>query len=215
MTLNTAQKGKWRRLKSEIIKRPFIAFAIGIKKEDIDRLFYADFPSLEEMEEIHSKNLQLRELNIDRLRPTLTKIVGNRGSVQFADKIGTDSMSIKYIIDKRYKQVPSHDLIAKIEIYLNYLCGFDVSLEYQAEHKTYFAEKTDQLSIEVAKISNSLNYVPGYLQKLKAFDKNNNAGHYKDDYAITSLTYTLDKSIEDLQEIRLQVETILETFTIK
>ncbi|RLJ69206.1 hypothetical protein [Pedobacter alluvionis] len=210
MELTTPQKGKWKRLKAEIIERPFIAYSMGLSPKDIERLFLGGYPTLKELDELLAKMLDVREAKIERLRPVLTRVVGHRGSAQFAAKIHTDSMSIKYIIDKRYKSVPSHDLISRIEIYLNYLCDFELSLEYQTEAKLFFSGKIEELSLKASKVSASINTLPGYLEKIKVFDKKNTSQHYGDKYAIGSLTYHLDKAIEDLQEMRLEVETILE-----
>lgn len=213
MSLTTPQKNKWRRLKAEIIKRPFIAYSIGLTSKDIDELFFDGFPSLDRLERLQQADILLREEKTDRLRPTLIRVVGSRGSVQFANKIGTDGMSIKYIIDKRYKRTPSHDLIAKIEILLNYICEFEVSLEYQSESKVFLINKIDKLALESERVASSLRMLPEYLQKLKPFDKNKNATYYyRDSYVKTSLIYCLDKAISDLEGIRLDVEVVIESY---
>jgi hypothetical protein len=208
MELTNAQKSKWRHLKADVLKRPFTAFGIGLLPADIDRLFYGALPTIRELDELGRRMEELKEKNVQRLRPTLTQVVGHRGSAQFAEKIGTDSMSIKYIIDNRYKKVPSHELIAKIEIYLNYLCDYEISLEYQNEARSYFLTKIEAMNLKANAIATDVNELPAMVIKLQPFDKKNTSYGYRDRWAIGGLFYKLDKSIAELQALRLELESV-------
>jgi len=208
MELSNAQKSKWRHLKADVLKRPFIAFGIGLVPADIDRLFYGALPTIEELELLSSRTEELKEKNVQRLRPTLTQVVGHRGSAQFAEKIGTDSMSIKYIIDNRCKKAPSHELIAKVEIYLNYLCDYEISLEYQNEARSYFSTKIETMFLKVNAIAADVHELPAMVNKLLPFDKRNTSYGYRDRWAVGGLFYKLDKSVAELQALRLELDSV-------
>jgi len=170
MILSGGQKRKWLRLKQEIIKRPFLAYKVGLTTSEVDSFFASTFPPSERIDEIDKLLIAERDKKIERLRPTLTKVVGKRVSVRFAEKVGTDGITIKYIIDKKSRPL-SHDLISDIEIFLSYISDFEVSLENQNDAKNYIVNRVDTLKLSIVQIVNSLNWLSPYFEDLKHGDK--------------------------------------------
>ena len=215
MALTGTEKAKWVRLKKEIIKRPFLAYKIGLTSTEVDTLFSTGVPTKQKIEEIDKLLLEVRQINVERLRPTLTRVVGNRGSVQFAEKIDTDGMTIKYIIDNKSMKVPSHDLISKIENHLSYITDFEVSLENQNDEKLFVPNKVDSLKFATLNIVRDLNGLSSFYDDLKIIDKKHKkpfASYKPEQWKINQLQRTLDTSISSLEKIRLEVETIIKEY---
>lgn len=212
MTLTGNQKRKWLRLKQEIIKRPFLAYKIGLTTKEIENVFSDFFPNGERIEEVDGLLIAERDKKIERLRPTLTAIVGHRGSVQFADKVGTDGMTIKYIIDKKSRTL-SHDLISDIEIFLSYISDFEVSIENQNDANNYIANRADRLKLSTMRVANRLNALFPYFDTVKQRDKKAKKPYPKfsaDYYEIEYLQSGLTEAIAALDKIKLEIDTIIE-----
>jgi hypothetical protein len=215
MALTGIEKTKWIRLKKEIVKRPFLAYRIGLTSEEIESYFSGGIPTKERIEEIDKLLLQVRQKNVERLRTTLTLVVGNRGSVQFAEKIDSDGMTIKYIIDKKTTKIPGHDLISKIENHLSYITEFEVSIENQSDEKLFVPNKIDKIKISTHNIVDKLNGLSPFYEDLKIADKKLKRGFTTikpEQWRINNLQRTLDSSISELEKIRLEVETIIKEY---
>lgn len=216
MELTSAEKTKWARLKAEFIKRPFLAYKIGLSATEIGSYFSGIDPISEKVKEIDKLLLVERQKKVDRLRPTLKKIVGPRGSVHFAEKIDADGMTIKYILDNKSAKVPSHDLLSKIEIYLSYLTDFEVSVENLHDEKNFVSTKIDNLKLNVAHIISNLNNLYPYFETLKMADKKKkktNSKGLSEKWQLDQLNNTLSSSIEKLDKIRQEVEVLVKDYS--
>ena len=215
MALTGTEKSKWVRLRKEIVKRPFLAYEIGLTASEVETYFSGVVPTKQKIEEIDKLLLIKRQKNVERFRATLTIAVGNRGAVQFAEKIDSDGMTIKYIIDNKAVKVPSHDLISRIENHLSYITDFEVSIENQNDEKLFVPNKVDNLKLSTITIVNNLNGLSSFYDDLKIADKKHKKGFatYKPgECRINQLQKTLDTSISDLEKIRLEVQTIIKEY---
>lgn len=216
MSTKAAQKAKWHRLRNEIIKRPFLAYKIGLTSSEVESFCSDIMPSNEKIEEVAVLLQKERLKSIERLRPTLVKAVGNRGSVQFADKIDTDGMTIKYIIDGNIKRLPSHDLISRIENHLSYLTDFEVSIENLNDEKIFLANKVDGLRLSILKVISSLNGLDFLFDELKLADKKHKKSFGSptaSEWKINELQRMLNNAVTDLEKIRLEVQLIVKDYT--
>ncbi len=210
--LSGSQKTRWNRLKGEILKRPFLAFTIGLSKQEVEKLFSGGFPTQERLEEIYVLLMNERDKKIERLRNTLTKVVGHRGSAQFAEKVGTDGMTIKYIIDRKNRKPPNFDLIARIEIYLSYVSDFEVSLENQYEADNYLENTVDHLQVQALKIAESIRELNLYFATLKKFDKKSKSQSIlgkSETWQLGHLQHSIKSAIDELREIENEVDIII------
>ena len=216
MELSGSEKTKWLRLKGEIVKRPFLAYTIGLSQEDVNSLFSENWPSKEKLSYIDQQLQKVKEQKVERLRPFLTKVVGNRGSSQFGEKVGVDGMTIKYIIDDRSKKVPSFDLISRIEIFLSYSVAYEVSLENQNDLINYVSNKVDMLKTDTFKVADDIRGLNHNFDVLKLLDKQQKKsfGNPKsDDWRLSQLRSTISSSINKLVDIQSAIKILIDNFT--
>ncbi len=216
MDLNGSEKTKWFRLKGEIIKRPFLAYTIGLNQEDINFLFSDNLPSKDKLNYIDKELLRTKEEKVERLRPSLTKFVGHRGSAIFGEKVGVDGMTIKYIIDDRSPKVPSFDLISRIEIFLHYATGYEVSLENQSDLVNYVSNKVDLLKMDTCKVADDLIGLNHNFDVLKLMDKKQRKSYGStpsEDWRLNQLRGTLGASINKLVDIQSSIKILIDNFT--
>lgn len=215
--LSGAQKAKWHRLKGEIIKRPLLAFTIGLDKNEAQTILSNGFPDQKRLDEIDSLLIEERKRKTERLRSTLTRVVGHRGSGKFAEKIGTDGMTIKYIIDRRGKKVPSFDLIAKIEIHLSYVTDFEISFENQPDAIKYLEKSTECLRTRTFKVADELKALNLHFIELNRFDKKSKQ-HFvvsqRDSWKINHLQYVIKSAIDELNSVQANIETIITDYLV-
>jgi hypothetical protein len=216
MKLSGGDKTKWNRIKSEIVKRPFIAYSIGLTSKEITELFSNAIPTKEKIEEIDKRLIADRAKKTERLRPFLTDLVDNRGSVKFAEKVETDGMTIKYIIDGKSKKPPSYDLISRIEITLSQLTDFTVSLENLNDEKNFVPSRVDSLKLKTVDITNRLFSLTQYFNHLKAIKKIETKPkelYSSDNWQISNLKSGLKSAIHDLEEVSSKLNILIENFS--
>lgn len=213
MNLSPSQKSSWSKIKTDILKRPLLLFRIGLNHSESSNILSDNYPEKSTFEYIKEELIKIRVENINRLKPALNDFVNHRGSNKIAKKIGTDGMTIKYIIDgKLNKRLPSHDLISKIEIYLSYKVNYDISLENKQDELKYLPNKIDELKLlNQAAIQHILETKMGF-DKLKMLKKHDIKENVKilDLWEISSLKYHLRNAIETLEQIETDTHQLIE-----
>ena len=218
MELTGTQKNKWLKLKAEIIKRPFLAFIAQLSFDEINAFLQNEFPTAERLEEINKLLLSDREKKTERLQPLLLKKVGHRGSVKLANKLGVSDTTIKKIIDKKSTAPPSYDLLGNIEMYLFYTSDYKLSIEHLNVSKDYVGNKVSQAKGDIEKIICTLRWIVEFADELKEADKK--VKHYfgekkPNTWIIEQIQTKIDTSIEELKNIKSDIETLAEDFINK
>lgn len=216
MKLSGGDKAKWNRIKSEIIKRPFIAYSIGLSSKELNDLFSDEEPTKEQIDELDKRLITDRANKTERLRPFLADLVDHRGSVKFAEKVETDGMTIKYIIDKKSKKPPSYDLISRIELTLNQLTEFAISIENLNDKKNHVPNKVDGLKLKTVDIANrlfSLTQHFNYLRAAKKIEIKKTDFYTSDNWQIGSLKSGIESSIRELEEVKKQLNILIENLS--
>lgn len=216
MELTGATKTKWLKLKTEIIKRPFLAYVAKLSESEVRSYFIESLlPTKSRLEEIAKTLIIDRECKTEKLRKILATKVGHRGSVRFANKLGISDGTIRNIIDRKYKSPPSYELLGQIETYLLYTDNYEVSLEHLNITKSFVSQKIDQLKEETYRISENVKWVTSHLDELKLSDKQTKQyfGNKKANrWTINQIQNNIDASIEQLKSLKLDIDTLIEDF---
>ncbi len=214
MAANGQHAQKWARIKKDMLERPFLAFKIGLTPEEVEVYFGEGRPSPQRILEIDQLLDQEQAKKIARMQPVLAKLVGPRGASQFAEKMGLDGMTIKYIIEGNSRLL-GHDMISKIEVFLSYITDFIVSLENQQDTKYHIRLQANRLKLSTEKVATKLQSVLPYFDDLPVRDKKSKKvfGKYPgDDFKIRQLESTLKHSITALQEVQAELNDLVEHF---
>lgn len=213
MNLTATEKTSWSKIKSELLKRPLLLFRIGLNQTETSNLLTNTYPDKQTLSFIKEELTKIRLENTERLKTSLTDIVNHRGSTTIAKKIGTDGMTIKYIVDgKQKKQPPSHDLISKIELYLSYKMDYEISLENKQDEVRYLPNEIDRLKLSTQEVGLIIVESKRGFDKLQQLKKGNHKENTKtlDYYEINRLKHQLRRAIETLENIESKTLQIIE-----
>ena len=145
---------KWSHLKSEIKLRPMLAYRIGIPIDKLQYYLYST-PSEEEILRIEKIIFNDRAEKTIKIRNALSKIVGYRETVEFSEKIGISDSKLRDIIQEKDK-TPSYDIINRIEVFLNAVSDFEISIENLIYAEYFIENEFESLAGKIHKVGENL-----------------------------------------------------------
>lgn len=202
-------KNRWYDIKKEIKNRPLLAYYTEIPLDKWNEYLHS-IPERNEVNRIYKKIKEDRKNKAERVKTKLSQIIGYREANTYAKKMGISSTTIKNLLEGKSSNLPSYEMIDKLEIFINAIDEtFEVSLENTISFKEYIRNLIDKEVKNINNIANNLNS-RGY----ELFDM---LGNIKVDYRGNEIhpTTFLETSIKNLCEVKEKLDIIYDTYKNK
>lgn len=203
---------KWQLIKTELKKRPFLAVRLGWSIEDIEK-YFAITPSEVEVEKVDRILLHDRLAKSKLLSIELKKIVGHRSAVKISDQIGISDTALRKIIEQP-NHTASYDIIFKIEMYLNAIVGYKISIENTGLAANYINSSLNSVSNKVNALSQQLQHLSISIKDLEKY-KISKKILANQSFILTSPSQSLSHVIEELLKIKEELANFIELYIKK
>lgn len=194
---------RWADIKKQIKQRQLLAYIVGIPAEKWDTYMGSTLPDKTEINRIYNAIENDRIKKTARIKDGLSKIVGYRESKEFAKRSGVSDSHIRNIIEGKVLKA-SYDIINRLELFLSTaLPDFEPSIENPLTLKSYSKEFTQGIADSIHDITKNLGYYSFQLI---------NSIHRPQEMRYSNLFSAIDRAIDDLNEIKLNVGYFWKTY---
>lgn len=200
---------KWSDLKKQIKSRPLLAYIVGIPIDQYNEYIHTT-PENEEVLRIEQIILQDRKIKTERIKQALQQLVGYRETVQAAYKIGISDTTIRNILSG-VKKGAGYDVINRLEIYLNAVSDFELSIENNLSPADFLINETNAVSDTLRNISIRLSDMHWDITKMARTKKLPERGAFFETKPYRP-TDTLRSEIERLQKITERLDILIDTY---
>lgn len=203
---------KWSHLKSELRKRPLLAYKFGIPFESLQE-YLKKTPSNERILEIERLLIEDRKRKTLMVCEVLNSIMKPRETVIYALKIGISDTKLRNIIDGK-DLCPSYDIINKIEVFLNATMEYEIPIENQQYSGNFYEEFLGSISQNTSKVGKSIMLQSAFLGDLSHKMKRNSRGMGNDNiHVLERIGSVLERNKKELNDIitklKLQIKSQL------
>ncbi|MBU3660381.1 MAG: hypothetical protein FGM14_10950 [Flavobacteriales bacterium] len=210
--LNEKQiKNRWVEIKKQINERQLLAYRVGIPLEEWDKYMYS-LPETEEINRIYYAIQEDRTIKTSRIKQGLSQIVGYREAKEFSRKSGVSDTAIRDIIEGK-KIMAGYDIINRLELFLNtVLDDFQLSIENPLTVKSYSRDYLGEISSDINKIANRLQYYCYQLSEMARTQKTDIDYFTQQNLAPSK---NLHRHIEELTELESKIDFFWNTYVEK
>lgn len=170
-SVGNVSRSKWRLLRNELLKRPLLVPKIGMSLEQFESYMNGKLPTVKQVEQYDKVLYNDKVEKCRRIREELSKIVGHRESVLYAEKIHVSSTIVRNLLDAK-GPIPGYDTLIKFEVYLNRVTGFPISIENLHLAEKVIPDRIENIATTIFEVCDALRMVGTYVYKVKSMAEN-------------------------------------------